>query len=183
MLKDSSKILIGVGFILILIVLWFVFKRGTIASDPEPEPDHSRPSVVTHPDPAMRDTTRLFTLSELSKYDGSNYDKPLLLSFAGDVYDVSSGERQYGKQGAYSFAAGRDVSRGFCVNCFQDVCLLSDLGGMSAEQNSKRDQWHAMFERTYPRVGYVSKSELISTPAQLKAANDKVEEIRKLQNV
>ena len=162
--------------------VFFSLRAGhkTDAMASEPEPDHSRPSVVHHPDPAMRDTSRQFTLAELRKYDGSNYDKPLLLSFAGDVYDVSAGARQYGKQGAYAFAAGRDVSRGFCINCFQDVCLLPDLGGMSVEQNAKRDQWHARCERTYPRVGFVAKAELVATPAQLKAATDKVEEIRKL---
>jgi membrane-associated progesterone receptor component len=128
----------------------------------------------------MRDVNRKYTLQELSRFNGKNFGLPILLSFRGDVYDVTAGARQYGKGGAYGFAAGRDVSRSFCLNCFQDACLLPDLRDMTAEQTSQIEKWHAMFERTYPRVGLVDKSELVSTDAQLHAANERVEAIRKL---
>lgn len=32
----------------------------------------------------MRDTSRVFTLAELAKYGGTNYDLPILTSFNGD---------------------------------------------------------------------------------------------------
>lgn len=45
---------------------------------------------------------RTFTLRQLSAYDGSNPDLPVYVSVGGDVYDVSSNKRIYGKGGAYN---------------------------------------------------------------------------------
>ena len=139
------------------------------------------PSTVQHPDPSMQDVTRVWTLQELSRYGGSQHRPDrLLISFNGLVYDVSSAARTYGKGGAYGMTSGRDASRSFCVNCFRDTCLLPDLRDMTPEQNEQIEKWQSMFERTYPRVGRVAKSELSSTDEQLAAANASVEEVRRL---
>ena len=135
------------------------------------------PSTVTHPDPSMRNVNKKYTLKELAGYTGNGR---ILLSFCGDVYDVSAGERQYGKGGAYQMLSGKDASRSVGLNCFRDVCLLPDVRDMSADQTNEIKKWHTLLERSYPRVGFVDKAELVSTDAQIKAANDQVEAIRKL---
>jgi cytochrome b involved in lipid metabolism len=37
----------------------------------------------------------------------------LRLAILGEVYDVTAGRRHYGKDGGYSFFAGRDASRAY----------------------------------------------------------------------
>jgi predicted heme/steroid binding protein len=142
----------------------------------------SNASTVTHPDPSMRDVKRKYTLQELSRYSGykGNSGRPILLSHLGDVYDVTAGGRSYGFGGAYQMLSGKDASRSFGLNCFTDECLLPDVRDMTPEQISKIKATHAMLERTYPRVGFVDAAELVSTDAQLQAANDRVEAIRQI---
>ncbi|KAL2613703.1 hypothetical protein R1flu_025395 [Riccia fluitans] len=48
---------------------------------------------------------------ELSKYDGSNVDLPLLVAIRGKVYDVSSASDFYGPGKSYAVFAGKDASR------------------------------------------------------------------------
>ena len=42
----------------------------------------------------------------------------MLLSIAGEVYDVSAGQRYYGKGQAYHGLVGRDASRAFITGDF-----------------------------------------------------------------
>lgn len=45
----------------------------------------------------------MYTLKQLSKYDGSDPKLPILVSIDGEVYDVSKGgQRMYGKGAAYN---------------------------------------------------------------------------------
>ena len=40
---------------------------------------------------------RLYTVAELAKYDGTDPEKPILLAFNGDVFDVTKGKQFYGE--------------------------------------------------------------------------------------
>lgn len=71
----------------------------------------------------------LFTDDELTAYDGTDEQKPILLAINGTVYDVTLGRRFYGPGGSYHFFAGKDASRAFVSNCF-DVDLTPDLRGL-----------------------------------------------------
>lgn len=53
---------------------------------------------------------RFFSLSELSKYDGTQTDRPIYLAFEGQVYDVTMGYKYYSVGGIYHFLAGRDAT-------------------------------------------------------------------------
>lgn len=52
---------------------------------------------------------RLFTLNELSKFDGVQ-EKQLYLSILGKVYDVSKGERHYKAGETYHYFLGKHLN-------------------------------------------------------------------------
>ncbi|KAM0561727.1 hypothetical protein ACHAPJ_002896 [Fusarium lateritium] len=68
------------------------------------------------------------TLEELSLYDGTDPDRPLLLAINGTIYDVSSGRRMYGPGGSYNYFAATDAARGFVTGCFAED-QTADLRG------------------------------------------------------
>lgn len=49
-----------------------------------------------------------FSLSELSKYDGTDTSKPIYIGYEGRVYDVSAGRDYYQPGGTYHSLAGKD---------------------------------------------------------------------------
>lgn len=51
-----------------------------------------------------------FTREQLSRYNGTQSDKPIYLAFEGNVYDVTQGYRFYAAGGTYHFLAGRDAT-------------------------------------------------------------------------
>jgi len=55
--------------------------------------------------------SRTFTLKELSKFDGSDADKPIYVAIKGKVFDVSAKKAMYGPEGGYRCFAGRDASK------------------------------------------------------------------------
>merc|ERR1711939_1080567 len=60
------------------------------------------------------------TDSDLKAYDGSDPTKPIYLAINGTIYDVTAGGRHYGPGGSYHFFAGKDASRAFVTNCFEE---------------------------------------------------------------
>jgi hypothetical protein len=68
------------------------------------------------------------TLDELSLYDGTDPDRPILLAINGTIYDVSQGRRMYGPGGSYSYFAATDAARGFVTGCFAED-QTADLRG------------------------------------------------------
>ncbi|KAH7419366.1 cytochrome b5-like heme/steroid binding domain-containing protein [Cadophora sp. MPI-SDFR-AT-0126] len=60
------------------------------------------------------------TDSDLKAFDGSDPTKPIYLAINGTIYDVTAGERHYGPGGSYHFFAGKDASRAFVTNCFEE---------------------------------------------------------------
>jgi len=60
------------------------------------------------------------TDADLTAFDGSDPTKPIYLAINGTIYDVSAGARHYGPGGSYHFFAGKDASRAFVTNCFEE---------------------------------------------------------------
>ncbi|PVH89561.1 cytochrome b5 [Cadophora sp. DSE1049] len=60
------------------------------------------------------------TDSDLKAFDGSDPTKPIYLAINGTIYDVTAGGRHYGPGGSYHFFAGKDASRAFVTNCFEE---------------------------------------------------------------
>lgn len=70
-----------------------------------------------------------YTEEELTAYDGTNPDLPILLGLNGNVYDVSKGRRHYGPEGGYKYFSGADATRSFITGCFKDD-RTADLRGV-----------------------------------------------------
>ncbi|KAF1986405.1 cytochrome b5 [Aulographum hederae CBS 113979] len=69
------------------------------------------------------------TPGELSLYNGTTPDLPILLALNGSIYDVSASPHTYGPGGSYHFFAGRDAARAFVTGCFEED-LTADLRGV-----------------------------------------------------
>ncbi|KAJ3346071.1 hypothetical protein HDU83_003462 [Entophlyctis luteolus] len=90
---------------------------------------------------------RVFTTAELKEFDGSDPSKPIYVAISGKVYDVSAGQKHYGKGGGYSFFAGVDATRAYITGCFQ-THLTHDLRGLSEEQlKTDLTHWIDFYEK------------------------------------
>lgn len=68
---------------------------------------------MTHkPVPTIESTSsRIYSIRELASYNGNDPTKPVLLGLDGQVFDVSSGRKEYYDPGKpYHFIAGTDAS-------------------------------------------------------------------------
>ncbi|KAJ3353859.1 hypothetical protein HDU83_006351, partial [Entophlyctis luteolus] len=90
---------------------------------------------------------RVFTTAELKEFDGSDPSKPIYVAISGKVYDVSAGEKYYGKGGGYCFFAGVDATRAYITGCFQ-THLTHDLRGLTEEQlKTDLSHWTDFYEK------------------------------------
>lgn len=64
----------------------------------------------------------------------------------------------------------------------QKDCLIPDISDLSAEQTANLEKWANMYDRTYPRVGYVAANELRVSAEVLATAKAKEEEMRRMLN-
>ncbi|KAI9329616.1 cytochrome b5-like heme/steroid binding domain-containing protein, partial [Obelidium mucronatum] len=96
------------------------------------------------------------TTAELKQYDGSDPSKPIYLAINGKVYDVSAGEKYYGKEGGYKFFAGVDAARAYITGCFE-THLIPDLRGLSEAEIESLSTWSDFYEKhdKYFYVGQV----------------------------
>ncbi len=74
----------------------FLFVRNNLATEPQ--------SVK------VADVSHVFTLDELSKYNGDDPSLPIYIGMNGFVYDVTAGKKFYEPGGSYHDLAGRDSS-------------------------------------------------------------------------
>ncbi|XP_021624194.1 membrane-associated progesterone-binding protein 4 isoform X1 [Manihot esculenta] len=77
---------------------------------------------------------RLFTAEELSLYNGTDVNLPILLAILGSVFDVTKGKSHYGIGGGYNHFAGRDASRAFVSGNFTGDGLTDSLRGLSSSE-------------------------------------------------
>lgn len=64
--------------------------------------------------PSEDDSIRLFTVEELTQFDGI-HNKQLFLSILGSVYDVSKGAKHYGPGGSYNYFVGKKIGEKFLI--------------------------------------------------------------------
>lgn len=81
----------------------------------------------------------------------------LLLSIAGEVFDVSRGARFYGKGGSYEFFAGRDATRAFVTGNFAPEGLTDDIEGLTPAECAGIISWLNFFQThaKYRFLGYL----------------------------
>lgn len=71
----------------------------------------------------------VFSLEQLTKFDGTDPNLPIYIGLNGYVYDVTSGKKFYQTGGTYHYLAGKDSSQ-----------MLNEIGG-------------DIIEKKYPIVG------------------------------
>jgi len=106
--------------------------------------------------PPLKEGERYFTLEELAKYDDSDPNLPIYMSIKGQVFDVTSGKKFYGKGQTYNFFTGKDATRSLKSGCFDESCPLG-WADLTPEEEKEFD-WHVDFYRThktYKFVGYL----------------------------
>ena len=105
---------------------------------------------------SMTSEEKVFTVSQLAQYDGSDPEKPVYLAIKGKVYDVSAGRSYYGPGGSYSFFSGKDATRAYITGCF-DQDLTHDLRGLNDAEIATLQTWIDFYAKSskYFSVGRV----------------------------
>lgn len=117
----------------------------------------------------LGDSLPVYTREELYEY--GNGDKgTILLSIFGRIYDVTSGEKFYGKDGKYHLFAGRDVTRALSTGCLEEKCLGPVTSGTPSDDfrlNEKAvkegKKWLAFFQThdSYSHIGFLKDGDNI----------------------
>jgi predicted heme/steroid binding protein len=95
------------------------------------------------------------SLEELHKYNCNNADRRLLSLF-GDVFDVTSSEKSYGKDGAYKEYAGRDIT--LAIGLMKtDEEWLDRFVKMEEKWTDDAKGWVEYMESKYPKCGRLAK--------------------------
>ncbi len=93
----------------------------------------------------------LWTLEEISRYDGNTEQGPILIGINGKVYNVASGREYYGKTGGYHIFAGKDATRLLAKNILD---LSKDDGKPLTETEVQQlGQWQDFFDKKYGSIG------------------------------
>ncbi|KAK9479270.1 cytochrome b5-like heme/steroid binding domain-containing protein [Lipomyces japonicus] len=96
----------------------------------------------------------LFTLEELSKYDGVS--NPLIyVAVNGTVFDVSRQAKVYGPGGSYNVFAGKDGSRGLAKSSLKLEEAVADITGLGEGELTVLNDWFSYFSQRYNVVGKV----------------------------
>ncbi|GAA0157277.1 transmembrane signal receptor [Lithospermum erythrorhizon] len=96
---------------------------------------------------------KLFSVEELSLYNGTDPNLPIFLGVLGSVFDVTKGKSHYGEGGGYNHFAGRDASRAFVSGNFTGDGLTDSLQGLSSTEVKSVVDWRDFYSRTYIFVG------------------------------
>lgn len=100
------------------------------------------------------------TTVELSSFDGSDPTKPIYISLAGKIFDVSSAKRHYKKGETYNCLTGRDATYAFVSGDLTGEALdnssKTDLQHLTKDQEHDLNKWVSYFTETYPEVGSLS---------------------------
>ncbi|EER95310.1 hypothetical protein BDA96_01G495100 [Sorghum bicolor] len=96
---------------------------------------------------------RLWTVEELSPYNGTNEGLPILLAILGSVFDVTKGRSHYGPGGGYHHFTGRDASRAFVSGNFTGNGLTDSLQGLSSSEVNSIVDWRKFYFERYIFAG------------------------------
>merc|ERR1712157_689261 len=80
------------------------------------------------------------------------------LSVMGQIYDVTKGEKHYGKGKSYAFFAGKDASASFVTGKFNKDGLKRDLTNVTKKEIMGIEDWRKFYaeEEKYPFVGVLT---------------------------
>ncbi|KAK4282047.1 hypothetical protein QN277_013469 [Acacia crassicarpa] len=149
------------AFFTILFMMAMVYRTvcGMFVS---PE-DYNKPPIVTAPSNLGLDGANIdapepvqlgeMTEQELRTYNGSDPNKPILVSIRGQIYDVSAGRNFYGPGGPYAMFAGKECSRALALLSFKPVDINGNLEDLSEEDLVILEDWEYKFIEKYVKVG------------------------------
>ena len=109
----------------------------------------------SEPPPLPKAEARDYAVSELSEYDGSDPQKPLLIAIRGEVYDVTRGRHFYGPGGFYEVFSGRDCTRALARMSFEEEDFTDDIEGLRQDELDQLEEWIEMFAAKYEHVGHL----------------------------
>jgi membrane-associated progesterone receptor component len=119
---------------------------------------------------------RNFTAKQLRYFDGTknentDEDKPVYLSLAGVVFDVSKGRNFYGPNGPYEVFAGRECGVALAKMSF-DESLLDDVAAcesLGVGDKNELEGWIEKFEhfRCYPIKGRLVPDDKLPSPERV----------------
>nr|CAD7266758.1 unnamed protein product [Timema shepardi] len=109
--------------------------------------------TITFKKPSKLKHSKLFSVNDLSKYNGIEGSKGLYLSILGKVYDVKKGKRHYGPGGSYHSFAGKDASRAFITGDFNETGLSDDVLDLTPQELKSIIHWTEFYARDYKYRG------------------------------
>ena len=94
--------------------------------------------------------TRVFTGDELSRYNGKDSSRPILLAVDGIVYDVTSkGSHLYGPGGSYAPFAGSACGRGVVLTSLAPEDVTDDFDDFDDAQKASLAGWVTFFDEKF----------------------------------
>jgi len=133
----------------------------------------TKQSTQHHEDEEESEPQRNFTAKQLRFFDGkvnesTDETKPVYLSLAGVVFDVSKGRDFYGPGGPYEVFAGRECGVALAKMSF-DESLLDDVvacESLGVGDKNELDGWMEKFEhfRCYPIMGRLVPDTKLPSP-------------------
>ncbi|KAJ1536825.1 hypothetical protein HK405_014996, partial [Cladochytrium tenue] len=118
------------------------------------------PDALPHVDaPHAPPGSRVFSLADLTAFDGADSAKPLYIAVAGVVYDVSGSRALYAPGTKYGIFAGRDASKALAISSLkeEDCVPVDDPASLTPEQAKTLEKWVGFFSSKYDVVGTVAK--------------------------
>ena len=127
-----------------------------MAVAPERQPPAVAPSTPGD-DASPPAAPPVFSTEELSAYVGKPKGTPIYIAILGDVFDVTSGQRFYGKGQGYEHFAGRDASRAYATGDSTGEGLTDDVAGLPLDDLKAISGWHDFYvqHENYTFVGVV----------------------------
>jgi membrane-associated progesterone receptor component len=116
---------------------------------------------------------RNFTMKQLRYFDGNANEttselKPVYLSVAGTVFDVSKGREFYGPGGPYEMFAGRECGAALATMSFNESLLdnMSAIDTLGRGDKAELENWLEKFEhyRCYPIKGRFVPNDKLPSP-------------------
>ncbi|GAX28145.1 hypothetical protein FisN_6Lh033 [Fistulifera solaris] len=150
----------SLGYICIVLAVYIGYHLTTTVMSSSATPKQSTPQH----EEGEKEPLRNFTAQQLRHFNGELEDdgpnpqhKPVYLSVAGTVFDVSDGRNFYGPGGPYAAFAGRECGIALSKYAFDEQYLdiPVDRTQLNAGERMELDQWLEKFQyyRNYPLVG------------------------------
>ncbi|KAL6240366.1 hypothetical protein RBB50_012736 [Rhinocladiella similis] len=115
------------------------------------EPKSFAPKMPVLLDPPKDDP---ISFDELSKCDGTDPSKPVLIAIKGIVFDVSRNSA-YQPGGCYHVFAGKDPSRALAISSLKPEDCVPDWYDLEDMYKTVLSEWYTFLSKRYNIVGKV----------------------------